>query len=76
MRSSIRCMGSCVSGGARPTLFIVNGAVTHAVEFAVGLGCVVIAVPKLARRRLRWLGAVLLVAGVAAIVHAAVRLLS
>ena len=64
------------SGAPALPFVVVNGAVTYGVELAVGLGCVVIAVPALGRRRVRWLGAVLLVAGVAAIVHAAVRILS
>jgi hypothetical protein len=68
-------MGSGVArGGVRPTLAGVSGTVTFVVELAVGVGCVLAAVPALGRRPLRWLGVVLLVAGVAAIVHATIRL--
>jgi hypothetical protein len=49
---------------------------TYAIELAVGLGCVVAAVASLRVRRLRWLGVVLLVAGAAAIAHAAIQLLT
>jgi hypothetical protein len=48
--------------------------VTYAIELAVGLGCCAAAVPALRRHRGRWLGVVLLVAGAAAIAHAASRL--
>ena len=58
-----------------PTL-PVDGTLTYAIELAVGLGCVAAAVPVLRTRRLRWLAIVLLVAGGAAIAHAAFRLLS
>jgi hypothetical protein len=51
-------------------------ALTYGIELAVGIGCLVAAVPALGRRRKRWLGALPLVAGIAAIVHATVRLLS
>jgi hypothetical protein len=54
----------------------VDRTLTYAIELAVGLGCVVAAVPALRARRLRWLGFVLLVAGAAAIAHAAFRLLA
>lgn len=54
----------------------VDGTLTYAIELAVGLGCVAAAVPVLQTRRLRWLAIVLLVAGGAAIAHAAFRLLS
>ena len=52
----------------------VSETATYAIELAVGVGCVVAAIPSLRRRGLRWLGAVLLVAGIAAIVHATIRL--
>ena len=54
----------------------MDETLTYGVELAVGLGCVAAAVPALRARRLRWLGALLLVAGCAAIVHAAFRLLT
>jgi hypothetical protein len=54
----------------------VDRTLTYAIELAVGLGCVVAAVPALRTRPLRWLGVVLLVAGAAAIAHAAFRLLA
>ena len=54
----------------------MDGTLTYAIELAVGLGCVAVAVPVLRTRQLRWLAIVLLVAGGAAIAHAALRLLS
>jgi hypothetical protein len=54
----------------------VSDSLTYAIELAVGIGCVAAAVPALRTRPLRWLGIVLLVAGGAAIAHAAFRLLS
>jgi hypothetical protein len=52
----------------------MSQTVTYAIELAVGLGCVIAALPALRRRRLRWLGVVLITAGVAAATHAGVRL--
>jgi len=52
----------------------MSQTVTHVIELAVGLGCVIAAIPALRQRRLRWLGVVLLVAGAAAVVHATARL--
>jgi hypothetical protein len=54
----------------------VDRTFTYAIELAVGIGCVVAAVSASRTRPLRWLGIVLLVAGAAAIAHAAFRLLS
>ena len=54
----------------------MDRTLTYAIELAVGLGCVGAAVPALRTRRLRWLGIVLLVAGAAAIAHAAFQLVS
>ena len=73
--------GSALHGFGRrtcgtPTLPPVDGTLTYAIELAVGIGCVAAAVPVLRTRRLRWLAIVLLVAGGAAIAHAAFRLLS
>jgi hypothetical protein len=48
---------------------------TDVVELLVGLGCLGAAVPALRSPRLRWLGALLLLAGAAAVAHALVRLL-
>jgi hypothetical protein len=56
------------------TLPRVSRTVTYAIELAVGLGCCAAAVPALRQRQVRWLGVVLLVAGAAAIAHAASRL--
>lgn len=67
-------MGSAAS--LRPTLRPWTQTLTYAIELAVGLGCIVPAIPALRQRRSRWIGIVLLVAGVAAIGHAAYRLLS
>ena len=50
--------------------------VTYVVELLVGLGCVIAGAASLRGSRTRWLGVVLLVAGVAAIVHALAELLS
>lgn len=66
-------MGSLLRESPAYPSFVAE-TMTHAIELAVGLGCVIAAVPALGRRPLRWLGVVLLVAGVAAIVHAASRL--
>jgi hypothetical protein len=49
-------------------------AVTYLTELAVGLGCVVVAVPTIRSPGRRWLGAILLIAGAAAVTHAVVRL--
>ncbi len=48
---------------------------TNVIELLVGLGCLAAAVPALRTRRLRWLGIGLLLAGAAAAVHAAARLI-
>ena len=48
---------------------------TDFIELLVGLGCLAAAVPALRARRLLWLGVALLVAGAAATIHAAARLL-
>ena len=69
-------MGSGAAPAPLPSPF-VDGTLTYAIELAVGLGMrVAAAVPVLRTRRLRWLAIVLLVAGGAAIAHAAFRLLS
>ena len=47
---------------------------TSVVELLVGLGCLVGGAATVRQQRLRWLGIVLAVAGVAAIVHAVVEL--
>ena len=49
---------------------------TYLTELAVGLGCVVAAVPTIRSPRRRWLGAILAVAGLTAIVHAVSRLVA
>lgn len=51
-------------------------ALTYVVELLVGLGCLAAGVATLRGSRTRWLGVLLLVAGVAATVHALVELLS
>jgi hypothetical protein len=48
---------------------------TYIVELLVGLGCLIAGAATLRGPRARWVGIVLLVAGVAAIVHALVELL-
>jgi hypothetical protein len=48
---------------------------TYAVELLVGLGCLIAGAATLRGTRSRWVGVALLVAGVAAIVHALVELL-
>lgn len=70
-----RCIGSCGRSGSPPRLLRVGDVVTYAIELAVGLGCVIGSVPALGHPRLRWFGVVLLVAGIAAVVHALVELL-
>ena len=47
---------------------------TYVTELAVGLGCVIAAVPTMRTPRRRWLAALLALAGSTAIVHAIVRL--
>jgi hypothetical protein len=47
---------------------------TYVIELAVGLGCVVVAVPTMRSPGRRWLGAILLIAGAAAVTHAVARL--
>jgi hypothetical protein len=49
-------------------------AATYVVELLVGLGCLVGAAVTIRQPRLRWLGVVLAVAGIAAVVHAVVEL--
>jgi hypothetical protein len=48
---------------------------TYLTELAVGLGCVVAAVPTMRSPGRRWLGAILLIAGAAAVTHAVARLI-
>jgi hypothetical protein len=50
-------------------------ALTYVVELLVGVGCLVAGAAALRGPRARWVGVVLGVAGVAAIVHALVELL-
>ena len=50
--------------------------VTWAVELGVGIACLAVAALALPHRRLRLVGAVLLVAGAAAAGHAAIQLVS
>lgn len=57
-----------------PSLQRVSRTVTYVIELGVGLGCIVAAAPLVGRRPLRWLGVVVLVAGVTAVVHASIRL--
>jgi len=49
-------------------------AATYVVELLVGLGCLVGAAVTIRQPRLRWLGVVLAVAGLAATLHAVVEL--
>jgi hypothetical protein len=49
---------------------------TYFIELAVGLGCVVAAVPMARTPGRRWLAAVLAVAGLTAIAHAVSRLVA
>jgi uncharacterized membrane protein HdeD (DUF308 family) len=51
-------------------------AMTYLVELLVGLGCLIGGATTVQRSRMRWVGIVLIVAGVAAIVHALVELLA
>jgi uncharacterized membrane protein len=50
-------------------------ALTYVVELLVGLGCLIAGATSVWGRRTQWVGVVLLVAGIAAIVHAVVELL-
>lgn len=59
-----------------PTLPHMGDVATYATELAVGLGCLIGAVAAVRRPRLRWLGGVLLIAGLAAVVHAVGALIS
>ena len=55
----------------------MSGDVTYWIELAVGAGCLAAAAGALrAGGRTRWVGLVLVVAGVAAVAHALVALLS
>ena len=56
------------------TTEIVAETLTYAVEIAVGVACL-LAAPG-AGRRMRWLGAVLVAAGLAAVLHGAFALVS
>jgi hypothetical protein len=49
---------------------------TYLIELAVGLGCVVAAVPMARAPGRRWVAAVLAVAGLTAIAHAVSRLVA
>jgi uncharacterized membrane protein len=51
-------------------------ALTYVVELLVGLGCLIAGAASFRGSGTRWLGVVLLVAGIAAIVHALVELLT
>ena len=51
-------------------------SLTSVTELAVGLGCVVVAVPTIGSPGRRWLGAILLIAGAAAVTHAVARLIA
>jgi hypothetical protein len=51
-------------------------SLTYLTELAVGLGCVVVAVPTMRSPGRRWLAAVLAVAGLTAIAHAVSRLVA
>ena len=48
---------------------------TYVVELLVGLGCLIAGTATLQRSHMRWVGVVLVVAGVVAIVHALAELL-
>ncbi len=50
-------------------------ALTYGIELAVGLGCLAASVPAWRIPRLRWLAAVLAIAGAVAAGHALVELL-
>jgi hypothetical protein len=52
------------------------GAMTYVVELLVGLGCLIGGAATLQPSRMRWVGMILIVAGVAAIVHALAVLLA
>jgi hypothetical protein len=49
---------------------------TYLTELAVGLGCAVGAVPMARTPGRRWLAAILLIAGAAAVTHAVARLIA
>lgn len=49
--------------------------VTWVIELGVGLACLVVAALALRHARLRLVGAVLLVGGLAAVLHAAIQLM-
>ena len=49
---------------------------TYLIELAVGIGCIVVAVPTMRSLGRRWLGAILLIAGAAAVTHAVARLIA
>jgi hypothetical protein len=49
---------------------------TYLIELAVGLGCIVAAAPTMRSPGRRWIGAILLVAGAAAVTHAVARLIA
>jgi hypothetical protein len=53
----------------------VSDALTYGIEAAVGVCCLVAAARAWPRESLRWLGVVFAVAGLAALLHAASRLL-
>jgi peptidoglycan/LPS O-acetylase OafA/YrhL len=54
----------------------VASSVTYAIEFLVGAACLILAVPLFRRPGTsRWAGAVIGVAGAAAVIHAVVGLL-
>jgi hypothetical protein len=66
--------GRDATGDRRETLRGVSDAITYAIELAVGVASVTAGLGVVRTRRLAWLAAVLLVAGVAASVHAGVEL--
>jgi hypothetical protein len=53
----------------------VSDALTYGIEAAVGVCCLVAAAGAWRRASLRWLGVVFAIAGLAALLHAASRLL-
>jgi hypothetical protein len=65
-----------MSMAAEPTLHRDGRDLTYLIELAVGLGCIVAAVPTMRSPARQWLGAILLIAGAAAVTHAVVRLLA
>jgi hypothetical protein len=58
----------------RPTVMSGSELITDAVELAVGAGCLAAGAGAWRRRALRWVAVLLLVAGLAAVVHAAVAI--